>query len=65
MTVFAEKNGSPWQIFHNRHCYSLADNYLNVVMQVRAYQISTVYVQAVVLHADVLLTNRHHAPPAL
>jgi len=64
VTVFAEKNGSPWQKFHDRHCYSSADNYLNV-MQVRAYQISTAYVWAHTLQAVVLVANLHHAPPAL
>jgi len=43
MTVFAEKNGNPWKKFHDRHSYSLVENYLNV-MQVAAYQMSTMYV---------------------
>jgi hypothetical protein len=43
MTAFAEKNGSPWQKFHDRHCYSLADSYLNVTQDM-AYQIFTVYI---------------------
>jgi hypothetical protein len=37
MTVFAAINGSPWQKFYDRHYYSLADNYLNVVKQVIEY----------------------------
>lgn len=37
MTVFATINGSPWQKFYDRHCYSLAYNYLNVVKQVIEY----------------------------